>query len=577
MKKPCIFLFLIAITLFSVYGNNSEPSDFDIIIKNAKIIDGTGNPWYFADIGIRGDTIAAIGDLSHKAAPKTIDVQGLIACPGFIDVHTHCDRGLGKPDTTANINFITQGVTTVVTGNCGSGTFRFTETQRQWEDIGIGTNAVMLVGYGTIRTAVMGVEVRSLTEEEIEKMKAILRRAMKEGAWGLSVALQYIPDRFATTEEVIAMAEVAGEFGGVLNSHQRSEEGELIEAVKETIRIGEETGVRVNATHLKASGKNNWGFLEEVSSLITSARDRGIYITADLYTYPQCVYSPLVMVFNIPDDMEPLSELVEMIDYHYILKRMGVSVEDYVNTGKTEPLPRPELLEKYASALAAALKDNGKREQIRKLTQTGAPNKLNWVPMFGWDSFTIVESKKNPHLIGRIISDIALDQGRDPFDVAADLFVEERNDLIISVFTMSEEDIAYALKQDWVMVGSDGSATSFRPGTRGHPGPYGTFTRVLRKFVREENILTLADAVRKMTSLPAQFLGLKDRGLILEGYKADIVIFDPATVRDNSTYSDSHQFSTGIEHVLLNGKLSVEEGQYTKALHGRVLLLTPQQ
>jgi N-acyl-D-aspartate/D-glutamate deacylase len=565
-------LILMLISSLPSQGHNRSEADFDIIIKNGRIIDGSGNPWYIADVGIEGDSIAAVGNLTQKTALNTIDACDLVVCPGFIDVHTHCDRGLGRPDTTANINHSSQGVTTVVTGNCGSGTFQFAETRKQWEDIGIGTNAVMLVGFGTIRTAVMGVDPRSPTQEELDKMKSILRQAMTEGAWGLSVALQYIPDRFAPTEEVIAMTEVVGEFGGVLNSHQRSEEAEVVAAVKETIRIGQETGVRINATHLKASGKNNWGLLPEVASLISTARDQGIYVTADLYTYPQCVYSPLVMVFNIPDGMESLSELVDMIDYYYILRRMGISVDDYVKTGKPKPMPRSDLLERYVDTLVDALKDNTKREQIRTLTLEGDPDKLNWVPMFGWDSFTIVEAKKYPHLIGRIISDIAREQGRDSFELAVELLSEEKNDLIISVFTMSEEDITLALKQDWVMVGSDSGAAAFRPGTIGHPGLFGTFTRILRKFVREENLLSLEDAIRKMTSLPAQFLGMKNRGLILEGFKADIVVFDPETVKDNSTYLDSHRLSSGIEYVLINGKVSIEKGRFNDILNGKVLL-----
>ncbi len=569
-----LFYCILLIFCLSTVGN-SDNHDFDILIKSARIIDGTGNPWYFADIGITGDTITTIGNLSNKTALKIIDADGLFVSPGFIDVHTHCDRGLGKPDTTENINYITQGVTTVVTGNCGSGSFDISGLKSKWEKTGIGTNAIMLVGYGTIRTAVMGVEDRSPTLDETKQMNAILRRAMEEGAWGLSVALQYIPDRFASTEEIIAMTKIVGEFGGVFNSHQRSEEAELIAAVKETIRIGEETGVRVNAAHLKASGKYNWGLLKDASRLIKSARDLGVYITADLYTYPQCVYSPLVMIFNVPDDMESLSELEEMIDYYYVLKRMGISVEGYMKSGKAPLIPRSDLLERYTDAVVAVLRVDAKRDEMRQITMAGAPNKLNWVQMFGWDSFTIVESKKNPHLKGKVISDIARDKGRSPFDLAAELIIEEKNDLIISVFTMSEEDISFGMKQYWMMVGSDGSATHFRPGTKGHPGNYGTFTRVLRKFVREENLLTWADAIRKMTSFPAQFLGFKDRGLILEGFKADIVVFDPARVKDNSIYSDSHQLSTGIEYVLVNGKTSVEHGQYTKALNGKVLLFMP--
>lgn len=579
MLKRCLFILssLTVSVLLFILVSCQAGRDFDILIKNGKIIDGTGNPWYYGNIGIKGDTIAAIGNLSAKTSAQVIDAQGLVVSPGFIDVHTHCDRGLGKPETTSNINYITQGVTTVVTGNCGSGSFKIAKTRAEWKKQGIGTNAIMLVGFGTIRTAVMGVDARSATQEELEKMKSILRQAMTEGAWGLSVALQYIPDRFALTEELMAMTRVIDEFGGVFNSHQRSEEGELIEAVKETIRIGEETGVRVNATHLKASGKDNWGLLQDVVTLITAARNRGVSITSDLYTYPQCVYSPIVLAFNVPDDMEPLTELNEMLDYYYILRRLGVSIDEVKNSGKLPPMGRQELLEKYAEELAKALSDTIKRERIKRLTLEGAPEKLNWVPMFGWDSFTIVKVKRNPQLVGKIISDLAIEQNRNAFDIAADLFIKEKNDLVISVFTMAEDDISFALKQDWMMVGSDSGASLHKPGSEGHPGSYGTFTRILRKYVREEKVLTLENAIRKISSLPAQFLSIKDRGLLLEGYKADIVVFDPDAVRDCSTVLDAHRLSTGIEYVILNGKVSVKKGQYTNALNGKVLLLTSQE
>ncbi|MBN1224214.1 MAG: D-aminoacylase [Candidatus Aminicenantes bacterium] len=547
--------------------------DFDLIIKNAKIIDGTGNPWYYADIGICGDTIVKIGDLQKNTSHRAINAGRRIVCPGFIDVHTHCDRGLGKNETTANINYLSQGVTTVVAGNCGSGAFRIRKTRKQWKKTGIGTNVVMQVGYGTIRAEVMGLLTRTPTKKEAARMKAILEQAMKEGAWGLSAAFQYIPDRYAATEEVMELVNVVAESGGVFSCHLRSEGAELIEAVNEAIRIGEQTGVKINISHLKVSGKDNWGSLKIAAALISAARERGIRISADLFTYPQCVYSPLVMIFNIPDNMPPLENVERIIDYHYVAKRVGISVDDYFKSGSEKPILSSSPLDQYCEALRNALKDYSKRKRIQELTQEGAPDKLNWVPMFGWSSFTIVESK-NPELQGRTIADIAREYEKTPFDLAVEMLNDEKNDLIISVFTMSEEEIASVIKNDYMMVGSDGGAAAFRPGTKGHPGLFGTFPRVLRKFVREEKLLTLEDAVRMITSLPAQFLGLRDRGLIREGYKADLVVFDPNEVQDNSTYSNSHQLSTGFEYIILNGRICLERGSYNNTLNGRVLLQT---
>jgi len=555
-----------------IWGCGKKKKDFDILILNGKIVDGTSNPWIRGDIGIINDTIADIGDLTEKTAEKVINANGLIISPGFIDVHTHCDRGLGKPDTTENINYITQGVTTVVTGNCGSGSFDISGLKSKWEKTGIGTNAIMLVGYGTIRTAVMGVEARSPTLEETEQMKAILRKAMEEGAWGLSTALPYIPDRYAKTDEVIALVKIVAEFDGVYSSHIRDEGAYLVEAIKEHITIGRESGARVNVSHLKASGKNNWGLMKEAIDVINDARAEGVSITADMYPYTRAAIVPFMMSFNLPDDMEPFTELNESMDYYYILKRMGVTVDDLIQDGKKAPMERDKLTKIYAAELEKALLDEDKKERIKALTLEGAPDKLNWVPMFGWDNFIIIDAPKNPVYIGRVISDVALEQNKDPFDLAVGLFLEEKEGLIMSVCTMSEDDIKNAMKQEWLMISSDGGAARYKSG-RVHPRYYGSAVRVLGKYVREEKTIALEDAIRKMTSLPAQLFRLRDRGLLKTHYKADIVIFDPDTVQDNATYEDAHQLASGIHYVIINGEISVDKREYNRALNGRVLLL----
>lgn len=549
----CILAF--AIIAFS-FRLKTHETDFDILIKNGKIIDGTGNPWFYGDLGIVGDTISEVGNLKGKTAAKTIDAKGIVIAPGFIDMHTHCDYGLGVPATKANLNYLSQGVTTVVTGNCGSGTFKIAETRAKWEEQGIGTNAVLLVGFGTVRKEVLGEEDPAPSAEELEKMKSILRQAMEEGAWGISTGLQYIPGRYATTEEVIALTEVVGEYGGIYTSHQRDEEEHLAEAVKETIRIGKKTGVRVNAAHLKAAGKNNWGLMKETVRLINEARARGIYVTADMYPYDKAATAPILTIFNIPKDMKHLIDL-----------------EKKIMDESTPPMERLKLLKLAVDEFVKALTDKTKRGKIKKITLEGDPEKVNWVKTWGWHNFTIVSAKKNTHLIGKILSDLAQEQQRDAFDIAADLFIEEKLNLFISLAAMSEEDMKHAMKQDWLMISSDGSAIPYKQGSV-HPRNYGSFTRVLRKYVREEKTLTLEQAVRKMSSLPAHLLQMKDRGLLLKGYKADVVIFEPEKVRDNATYLDSHQYSSGIEYVLVNGKITIENGQYNKTLSGKVLLLT---
>jgi len=557
MKKKSVLILCVLLSALMAYsfGLESQSKDFDVLIINGKIIDGTGNPWFYGDVGIVGDTIAEIGKLKGRSADKIIDAKGMAVSPGFIDMHTHCDSGLGAEPTNANLNYLTQGVTTVVTGNCGYGTFKIAKTKASWEKKGIGSNAVLLVGFGSIRRKVIGDEDRPPTAEELDEMKAIMKQAMDEGAWGLSTGLQYIPDRYAATEEVIGVTQVVRDYAGIYTSHQRNEEEHLVEAVQETIRIGRETGVRVNSAHFKCAGKNNWGIMKEAVKEINEAREEGIYITADMYPYDKAATAPLVAVFNVPPDWGNIKNL-----------------EKKIIASKTEA-ERMKLTQMVMDVVAEALGDKEKREEIRKLTIEGDPEKVNWAKTWGWHNFTIVNAKKNKHLIGKLISDLAEELKKDPFDIAADLFIEEKLDVIISLCTMSEDDMKHAMQQDWLMISSDGSAIPFG-GAPVHPRNYGSFARVLRKYVREENTITLEQAVRKMSSLPAYLLQVKDRGLILEGYKADLLIFNPETVKDNATYIDTHKYSTGIDYVLVNGKVTIERGEHNKTLNGRVLLLT---
>jgi len=570
MKKVLYLVYFCLIILAISFTSSCKQTTpgYDIIILNGKIIDGSGGPSFQGDIGITGDTIVAVGDLSEKTAAKTIDATGLVVAPGFIDMHTHCDGGLGQVNSNANLNYLIQGVTTVVTGNCGDGTFKIAEIKEKWEKQGIGTNAVHLVGFGTIRQTVMGREPRVPTPEELEKIKELVRQAMEEGAWGMSTGLEYIPGRYATTEEIIELTKVVGEYGGIYASHQRNEFDAVPEATKETIRIAAETGVRADISHLKVCRKNYWGNMKEVVDLINNARKRGIYITADMYPYHYAGGGRIIPIvrnagwapFHLPSDLEPFAEL-----------RKKMRDKDLADS------ERQKLREQYIEELAEALADKSKREQIRKSVLKGEPHKPSSVALAGWDSYLINVSEKNAPLIGKILSDIAKEQNRDPFDVAADLVIDEP-DLYVACGVMSEDDMKYAMEQDWLMFSSDGDASPIIKETEkpriGHPRAFGSQARVLRKYVREEKVLTLENAIRKMTSLPASCLQVKDRGLLKKGYKADITIFDPETIRDNATPSDTQQYSTGTKYVLVNGNISIEKGEYNGALNGKLLLLT---
>jgi len=535
---------------------------FDIIIRGAKIVDGTGNPWIYGDVGIKGDTIAEVGNLGGKEARTILDAKGLVAAPGFIDMHTHCDFTIGNPEANANLNYLVQGVTTVVTGNCGQGTYKIAETKNQWEKQGIGTNAAMLIGFGTVRKAVLKVEPRDPTPGELEKMKEILRQGMKEGAWGMSTGLEYIPDRYSKTEEVIALTKVMGEFGGIYTSHERDEAAVICDAVKETIRIAEETGVKADIAHFKVCGKNNWGLMKQAIALVQEARARGIYLVADQYPYTKSApFGSIWQIPVIPDTIKPLAEIRKKAEELYY---KGGAEAELKKTG-----------EEYVTELLKALSDKSAREEIRKTTLEGTLHDPSPIAMWGWHNYTILISKKHPELNEKNMVDLIAEQKRDGFEILADLIIEEP-DIFYSGGAMSEEEVQEAMKEDWVMISSDGTAAPLTAETGGptpgHPREFGSQAKVLRKYVREESVLTLENAVRKMTSLPASFLGLKDRGLVLEGYKADLVIFNPDTVQDNSTYVDSRKYASGVDYVLINGKVSIEKGKFNHSLNGKVLL-----
>ncbi len=557
-----IIVSLVVLVFSCLACTKKEAKKFDLLITNGKIVDGTGSPGFSGDIGIIGDTIVEMGELSGKAAVRTIDAQGKVISPGFIDLHTHCDSGLGSVESNVNLNYLTQGVTTVVTGNCGgSVSLKVAETKTKWEEQGIGTNAVFLVGHGTIRRAVMGTEPREATDEEIEKMKAILRQSMEEGAWGISTGLEYVPGLYAKTEEVIDLAKVVSEFGGVYSNHKRSEREYVREAVEETIRIGEEGNLRVDISHLKLCGKNYWGLMGDVLKLINDARNRGIYITADMYPYNTASSGPISSFIGFPEDMEPLTGLRKK------MRDRNLSKEE-----------RGKFKEQYMGELEKALSDPSKRAQIKEATSLGLPLGLHHRPSafarWGWDSFPVVITKKNTHLLGKVISELAEEQNRDPFDIVEELFLDEKDELHLATGAMSEDDMKLAMKEDWLMFSSDGSAQVFDSERPVHPRNYGSFPRVFRKYVREEGVMIMEDAVRRMTSLPASFLQMKDRGQLTKGYKADIVIFDSETIRDNATHADSRLYSTGIEYVIVNGNISIENGKYNDSLAGKLLLLT---
>ena len=544
---------ILAISLVLLGVAAAQP--FDIVIRNGHIIDGSGSPWYSGDIGIRAGRIAAIGRLANAAAGKTIDAHGTVVAPGFIDM-------LGQSEITILVNphlpsKIYQGITTEITGEGGSAAplnarlrtadraaYEHYGVQPDWssfrqyfarlEKQGIGINVADYVGATQVRRVVLGDDNRAPTPAELEKMKELVRAAMRDGAVGLSTALQYAPAPYATTEELIALAAEAGKLGGIYATHMRSEGDAVIPALDEAIRIGREAHMPVEVWHLKAAGKKNWGRMPEIVDHINKARASGVDIGADTYAYPAW--------FNT----------------------FSAFIPPWAHDGGD-------------ARLIERLKDPATRARIRKEMETPSQSWDNeWLDIPGPEAI-LVSVVQNPKLLplqGKTIADIAKLWGKDPIDTICDLLIQDDAFTSVAVFGMSEPDVALALQQPWVSIVNDSQGTAL-DGVLGrehpHPRAYGTFPRILRKYVREEHKLSLADAIRKFSALPAQRMRLIDRGVLKQGMWADIVVFDPETIHDAADFEHPNQLSVGMQYVLVNGIPVIENGKMTNALPGKVL------
>ncbi len=527
---------------------------FDLVIRNGHIIDGTGSPWYSGDIGIVNGRIAQIGVLTDAPAKRTIDALGRVVAPGFIDM-------LGQSELSILVNphlpsKIFQGITTEITGEGGSvapmtkkliaadrGGFSHYKVKPDWltfdayfarlEKQGMGINLASYVGATQVRRVVLGDVNRAPSPEELEQMKTLVRESMQQGAVGLSTALQYAPAPYAKTEELIALAAEAAKFGGIYATHMRSEGDAIDDALDEAFRIGREAKIPVEIWHLKAAGKQNWNRMPEIVSRIEAARASGIDVTADTYAYPAWFNS------------------------------FSAFIPPWAHDGGD-------------AKLVARLKDPEQRARIRKEMLTADSSWDNeWQEIPGPEAI-LVSVVQNPKLLplqGKTIAQIAGEQKKDPIDTICDLLIEDPG-MSVAVFAMSEKDISLALQQPWVSVDNDSQGTA-PDGLLGkehpHPRAYGTFPRILRKYVREEKLLTLPDAIRKFSALPAQRLRLTDRGVLKQGLWADIVVFDPEKIHDVATFENPNQLSEGMEYVLVNGIPVIESGKMTNALPGKVL------
>jgi N-acyl-D-amino-acid deacylase len=526
MKTIIKHLLIFSISFISLISLSAKAQNtFDILILNGRIIDGTGNPWFEADVGIVDQHIVSIGNLENAQAAKIIDASGLIVSPGFIDPHTHAIRGIFDNPTAESS--LRQGVTTLLEGNDGSSPFPIDEHYQAIRDKGISTNWSVFVGQGTIRELVIGTENRSATTDELQQMKTLVAQAMEQGAMGISTGLFYVPGNFTPIEEVIELSRIVADYDGIYISHMRDEVAGLMDSVNETIRIGEESGIPVQITHHKAMGRQNWGASVETLSMVDAARTRGIDITMDQYPYTAAQSS------------------------------MSAIVPQWAQAGGRDAL----LTIWNDSALRQELKD-GIVDRI--LYDRGGGSPANIVISFSaWDT----------SLEGKSLADIANDRGIEPSpgnaaEIAMDII--SRGGAQAVYHAMSEEDVERIMQHPATAIGSDGTLTIFGDGAP-HPRQYGTFARVLGRYVRERGIITLEDAVRKMSGATAQRLGIRDRGILREGLYADISIFDADEIRDLSTFEEPHQYAEGVKHVIVNGTLAIEDGLVTDARPGMIL------
>lgn len=552
MRKIALIFYTIPF-LFLASCSQTDITKYDIVILNARVAVGEEPRLEKLNLGINADTIAAITNTSRLEGREEIDARGLIVSPGFIDIHTHCDFQIGEEERKGNLNYLMQGVTSVVTGNCGYGTYAISNMAEAYEENGIGTNVIPMTGFGALRTRVMGKDKRDATPGELDKMKSLLAKAMQEGSWGLTTGLQYVPEKYAGTDEVIALAKVLPEYGGFYNTHMRSEEEQLFEAVEESIEICKEAGIPLNIAHLKANGRNNWDQMPAVMELVEAEQSKGMTITADMYPYDKSASTTLSSVILIPPEYETVVNIRKSL------------------WNETDEEKSDELMEMFYREFSKLLADPESRENIKQYTEKGVSGQVNWVAKGGWNYFSVVYAPGKPELENRMIIELAEESGRTPFDIAADLIISEGPDVWISLSTMKEENLRKQLVKPWVMLSSDGSAVDHH--SEGvHPRNYGSQARLLNKYVKQEKLITLEEAICKLSILPAKTVGLENRGMIKEGYYADIVLFDFETLEDKATFVDPHQYPSGIEFIILNGDVVVEDGEFMQKYSGRVIL-----
>jgi N-acyl-D-amino-acid deacylase len=558
----------------------AAPERFDVIIRGGHVLDGTGNPWFSADVGIRGDRIAAVGRLTTAQAARVIDARGQVVVPGFIDLHSHADdndfhSSAGIPPERHNqgplgtlrdpnarrraaANIVTQGVTTVVVNQDGSAPWPVSAQRAALERLRIGVNTVLLVGHNAVREQVMGTDFRRAARpDELDRMRALVRQGMQEGAFGLSAALEYVPAIWSTTDEMVALVGEIVPFAGVYIQHERSSgdapmwwkpsQGPprpptVLDAIREVIEIGERTGARVVTTHMKARGIDFWGTSRAVIETIERARARGVEVFGDQYPYNTSGSDGNVVL--IPD-------------WSIQFDQWGTIATDA--TGSKHD---------FAAALRRTLKDESQKEKVRR-------DIAHEIQFRGGPENVVIFEYPDKALIGKNLAELAATRHKTAVEVAIDLqlegFADQPGGGRMRGFSFSEADVEAFAAQPWVATSSDGGIALPEDGPDVHPRFYGTFPRKIRRYALDKPVMSVEHAVRAATSLPAQILGLRDRGLIREGLAADIAVLDLTRLRDRATYVEPHQYAQGVTAVLVGGQFVVDAGQPTWQLPGKVL------
>lgn len=555
MHKLLALTLCLALTVVA-YGQQRSGSQqqFDVIIRGGTVYDGTGRAPVKADVALKGDRIAAVGNLSRVTAPTIIDAKGLAVAPGFINMLSHSETSWFVDDRS--LSELLQGVTTEVFGESSMGPLNDEMKKRRREsqgdlkyDIdwttlaeylnhlekrGISQNVASFIGAPTIREYVIGLEDKPPTPAQLDQMRELVRREMEAGALGITTALIYPPAFFAKTDELIELCKVAAKYKGKYTAHMRSEGAQLIEAVQETIRISREAGLPAEIYHLKASGEANWSKMDEVIKMIDDARKQGVKITADMYTYPAG------------------------------------------GTGLDASLP-PWVFDGGREAAYKRLQDPATRQKIAEAVRTPTNDWENLYLLSGSPDRMVLASFRNDSLkplTGKTLAEVAKMRGKDPIETIMDLLLEDRSRIGTIYFLMSEDNIKKQIRQPWVSFGSDAASIATEGvflKSAAHPRAYGNFARLLGKYVRDEKIISLTEAVRRLTNLPATNLGLKDRGLLKSGMFADVVIFNPQTIADRATFASPHQYSVGVRDVFVNGQHVLKNGEHTGVKPGRAL------